>query len=370
MTQRATFAEIDLKAIAHNLNEIRKKASPAKIIAVVKTDAYGHGVKEIAELVVRQGVDYLGVALVEEGIELRNHGATIPILVFGGFFENQIELFLQHDLELTLFDENLVSALSRKALSKGKQAKVQIKVDTGMGRVGIDWREAVDFICKIKEFVNLKIVGIYTHFAASDARDKSYAHLQVRRFRKVLAQLDESGVNIPLKHAANSGAILDLPDSLLDMVRPGVSLYGYFPSQETTESIELKPAMSLKSHVLAVQKMEEESSISYSMTYKTDRKTKIAIVPIGYGDGYNRLFSNRGEVLIGGKRYPVVGRVCMDQIMIDVGAQSNIAVGDEVVLLGKQGNEEISIYEWCEKLDTIPYEITCAISKRVPRIYV
>ncbi len=369
MELRPTFAEIDLNAVDCNLKEIEKKVAPAQIMAVVKADAYGHGLKEISQVAIANGVKYLAVALLEEGIKLRENKISLPILVFGGFFENQIENYLRFNLEMTLFDMHRAEGLADKAREIGRPAKVHVKVDTGMGRIGIDWQKAAEFVQKIAEFNYLEIAGIYTHFATSDEKDKSYAITQLTRFQKVISELEKNNINIPLKHAANSGAVLDLPESYLDMVRPGVSMYGYYPSSQTTECIPLKPSMSIKSRVLSIKSVEKGIYISYNRTYRTKHKTTIAVVPIGYGDGYNRLLSNQGEVLIQGQRYPVIGRVCMDQIIIDVGNEDSMEVGDEVVLLGRQGNDEITIYEICQKLSTIPYEVTCWITERVPRVY-
>lgn len=368
MSFRATWAEINLGAIAHNLQEIKRKVAPAEIMAVIKADAYGHGLKEVARVALENNARYLGVSTVEEGVQLRKQ-TTTPILVFGGFFENQIKACLEHDLELTLFDFERAGALSKQAQASCNSAKVHIKVDTGMTRVGVHWQESLDFTRRVSELRCVKIVGIYTHFASADAKDKSFAKTQLQRFRKVLTELEMRNIQIPLKHTANSGAILDLPESYFDMVRPGVSIYGYYPSFEATESINLQPAMSFKSQVVAVKQVESGTKISYDSTYETVKQTKIVTVPVGYADGYNRLLSNQGEVLIRGKRYPVVGQVCMDFIMVDIGLENDIQTGDEVVLLGCQGDEEISIYEICEKLNTIPYEFTCMISSRVPRVY-
>lgn len=368
MSFRATCVEIDLNAISHNLQEIRKKVAPAGIMAVLKADAYGHGLKEVAQSALENGVEHLGVARLEEGLQLREYAST-PILVLGGFFEDQIDAFLENDLELTLFDLPRARTLSEKARAFGKSAKVHIKVDTGMGRVGIHWRRAVEFVLQVSELDNLNLIGIYTHFASADAKDKTFAKTQLQRFQNVVTDLEERNVTIPCRHTANSGAILDLPDSYFNMVRPGVSMYGYYPSAETSESVDLKPSMSIKSRVISIREVEAGTEISYDSTYETPTQTRIATIPVGYADGYNRLLSNQGEVLIGGKRFKIVGRVCMDQIMVDTGLENEIRVGDEVVLLGRQGDEEISIYEICEILNTIPYEFTSLISNRVPRVY-
>lgn len=366
---RPTFVEIDLGAIAHNLTEIVKHVAPAQIMAVVKADAYGHGFKEVSTIAIKHGATYLGVARVEEGISLRENKFNTPILVFGGFFENQIEDFLRFDLDFTLYDLNQAKALSEKTKALGKSARVHVKIDTGMGRVGVAWESAVDFIQTLLELNHLEIIGIYTHFADSDEKDKTFTNIQLKRFCQVLKKLKERNIRIPLKHTANSGAILDIPNSYFDMVRPGVMMYGYYPSLETSKSVAIKPSMSIKSKVIFLKEVEAGTPISYNRAFQTMKKTSIATVPIGYGDGYNRLLSNQGVVLIRGQRFPVVGRVCMDQIMVDVGSRSSVQIGDEVVLLGRQGNEEVTIYEICEKLNTIPYEITCWISDRLQRVY-
>lgn len=368
MSSGGTYVEVDLGAIAHNLQQIKNKVAPAEIMAVVKANAYGHGLKKATRVALENGARYLGVARVEEGVQLRQYAAA-PILVFGGFFESQIESALETDLDLTVFDLERAVALSKKANASRKTVKVHIKVDTGMTRVGVHWQHATDFMRQVSEFSNLDIVGIYTHFASADSKDKSFAETQLRRFQNVLTELDKKNIRIPIKHAANSGAILDLPESYFDMVRLGVSMYGYYPSRETTESVTLQPSMTFKSQVIAVKEVERGEKVSYNSTFETKRRTKIATIPVGYADGYNRLLSNQGEVLIRGNRYPVVGQVCMDLIMIDIGLKNDIQTGDEVVLFGRQGDTEISIYEICKKLNTIPYEFTCMISNRVPRVY-
>lgn len=367
---RPTFAEIDLSAIAYNISSIKNKVSPAQLMVATKADAYGHGAMEVTKTVLDNGADWLGVALVEEGIELRESGIDAPILVFGGIFIDQIEFFLKYDLHATVYELEHAIALAKLASQCNKIAKVHVKVDTGMGRAGIRHNEAMDFLEKIRALDGLEIVGLYTHFATSDWLNKDFALLQLKRFKQVVAEVQAAGIEIPLLHAANSGAIMDLPDTYFDMVRAGVSAYGYYPSSETSESVKLKPAMALKSKVLAVKNLAEGDFVSYNLTYKAKSATQIAILPIGYGDGYDRQLSNQSEVLICGNRYPVVGTVCMDQVMVDLGLDSSIKIGDEVVLLGRQGADEITIYEYCSKLKTIPYEVTCGFSKRVPRVYI
>ncbi len=335
---------------------------------MVKANAYGHGAAAVAKTAVAHGADYFGVARVEEGVELREAGIEKPILVLGGFFEDQIAESLKYNLELTLYDLGLAAVLSKRA-SPSQPARVHIKIDTGMGRVGAPWQEAPQFVEWVSELTNIEIVGIYTHLSSADEADPTYSHTQLARFREIILELENRGLRIPLKHAANSGAILNLPESYFDMVRPGVSLYGYYPAAETARSLSLRPAMSIKSRVIFIKEVEKDAFISYNRTYQARQKTRVATVAIGYADGYNRLLSNRGEVLIRGRRWPVIGRVTMDQIMVDIGTGSEIQIGDEVVLLGQQGGEEITIYEITERLNTIPYEVTCWVSERVPRVF-
>lgn len=365
---RPTYAEIDLRAIAHNLQQIRAKVAPAGIMAVVKANAYGHGALEVARAALASGATHLAVALVEEGIELRAAGVKAPILVFGGTVPEQAPLFLEHDLIATVYERQGAGALAQAAQRAGKSARLHVKVDTGMGRVGVAWEEALPFLNWLAGERGLQIDGIYTHFATSDDKDKAFAELQLARFAEVAEGVEAMGLRV-LRHAANSGAILDLPGSYFDLVRPGVMMYGYYPSPYTSRSVPLRPAMTLKSRVLYVKRVERGTSVSYGRQFIAAQETTIATLPVGYADGYNRLLSNRGEVLIRGRKYPVVGRVCMDQIMVDLGPESDIHPGEEVVLFGRQGDQEVSVYSICEKLQTIPYEVTCWVSARVPRVH-
>jgi alanine racemase len=366
---RAAVAEIDLAALRHNVAAIKQRVSPAKVMAVVKADAYGHGAVAVANAAIQAGAQYLGVALVEEGIELRQAGILAPTLVFGGVMPDQITQFLEFDLEMTVYTLEIAEQISRHCQALGQSARIHVKVDTGMNRVGVQWESARDVIQKIQKLPRLKLVGLSTHFATSDEKDKAYANLQLSRFRQVVAQLSEMGIKIPLKHAANSGAILDMPEAYFDMVRPGMLLYGWYPSRETSESIAIRPVMCFKTRVLHVKEIAMNETVSYGRKFKAGEPTRIATLPVGYADGYNRLLSNRGQVLIRGEKFPVAGRVCMDLIHANIGQNQKIGPGDEVVLFGKQGDAEVSVYEICELLNTIPYEVCCWVSKRVPRIY-
>ena len=366
---RPTVAEIDLSAISFNIRAIREKVFPAQVMAVVKADAYGHGAVPVAKEALKSGAAYLGVALVEEGIELRDAGIQAPILIFGGALEEQLPLFVKYNLEPTIYTIECARYLSQIADNENKQIPLHVKVDTGMGRVGVPHAEAVAFVESISQLPGIEVKGLYTHFSTSDERDKSYSHLQFARFEEIIRCLKNKKIEIPLKHAANSGAILDLPETYLDMVRPGVMMYGYYPSNETTESVAIKPAMTFKTRVLHIKDVPENTSVSYGRKFITKKPTRIATLPVGYADGYNRLLTNRGQVTIRGKKFPVVGRVCMDLILIDLGDDRKVQIGDEAVLFGKREENNFTVEEYCEIVNTIPYEVTCWVSKRVPRIY-
>jgi len=367
---RPTIAEINLSAIATNVRRICARVHPAEVMAVVKADAYGHGAIPVAQTALSAGASQLAVALLEEGLELRRNKIAAPILVFGGFFESQIDGFIANNLRFTLYDLRLAQTVSRRAQALGRKAQAHVKIDTGMGRVGLLPNEAIEAILAIAKLPNLELVGLYTHFASSDSRDKSYANQQLEQFKSIVQQLAHHDLRFKYLHAANSGAILDLPQSYFNLVRPGVMMYGYYPSNETSESIPLEPAMTLRTQIIFVKHVAAGTFISYNSTFQTRQATTIATLPIGYADGISRRFSNNFEVLVRGRSCPLVGRVCMDQIMIDLGDMRDVQVGEEVVVLGKQDDEEISIYEWCRKLETIPYEVTCGILRRVARIYV
>ena len=369
-TIRATCAEIDLEAIQHNFRQVRHRiGNGVKIMAVVKANAYGHGVLETTSALLKAGTDYLGVAILDEAVYLREHGIESPILVFSPPFSDQAESFLDCKVDATVCTVEAADILNALSSKRGRSANVHVKIDTGMGRLGVDYRQSVEFVKYVSSLNNLTLKGIYTHFATADEADKSFAQLQLTRFHEVVTTLTNTGVRIPLKHCANSGAILDLKDSYFDMVRPGIMLYGYYPSHDTSESLPLRPALSLRSRIGFLKKVEAGTSISYGRKYITSRTTTIASVPIGYADGFNRNLSNKAEAIIGGRRYPVVGTVCMDHVMLDVGSSGAAKLGDDVTFIGIDGDEMITAWDVADKLGTIPYEICCAISERVPRFY-
>lgn len=366
---RPTFAEIDLQAITHNLQGVRQRVGrDVKVMAVVKANAYGHGIVEVSKHLEKQRCDYFGVANVEEGVQLREAGVKKPILVFTLATELQARLAVEHDLELTISSAEEGATLNRIAQKKKKAVQIHLKIDTGMNRIGMRPEGIKDVVRSVAVLRSVQIKGVYTHFANADEKEKAYARMQLTRFQRSLEELRHAGIEPELIHVANSAAILDLPESYFDMVRPGITIYGYYPSRHTTESIPLKPALTLKSHISFVKSLHAGESVSYGRKFIARKRTTIATIPIGYADGYSRLLSGKTSVLIHGKRFPVAGLICMDQLMVDVGS-ANVRVGDEVVLIGKQGSAEITAWQLADKLSTIPYEICTSISSRVPRTY-
>jgi len=366
---QSTIAQVDLSAIASNLQGIQAKVAPAQVMAVVKANAYGHGAVTVSRLALEQGCSSLAVARVEEGIELRKAGIEAPILVLGGFSPDEAFFIPRFELDATILDETGMELLAAAAQKSASSLRVHVKIDTGMNRVGVRWDKSLALVQTLLTKKELHLQGLYSHFATADCLDKSYSQLQLERFCRTLEQLRHSGIEVPQKHIANSAAILDLPDSYFNLVRPGVMMYGYYPSRETSESIPLQPAMTLRTQVHMIKTIDRGESVSYGRLYLAKEKTHIATLAIGYGDGYNRLLSGCGEVLIKGERFPVVGRVCMDWTMVDLGDRSDICVGDEAVLFGRQGEASMTVDSICAKINTIPYEVTCWIAKRVPRLY-
>jgi len=366
------WAEINLAAVAHNIKALKALTKPGtKFMAVVKANGYGHGAEEVARVALENGADWLAVARVEEGIELRKKGIKASILVFGLVTGNMIREALENNLVLTVYNPESARAVADAALVRGRNAPVHLKVDTGMGRLGFFLDEqSIKEIRDIISIPGLDPLGIYTHFAAADAGDKSYTRLQLQRFQEGLQVLAGYGIDFPLRHAANSAALIDLPGAHFDMVRPGISIYGLYPSGEVDQSrVALKPAMAMKTRVTQVKEVDAGFSVSYGCTYATPAPTTLATVAVGYADGYTRLLSSKASVLVHGERAPVVGRICMDQCVIDVGHIPGVKPGDEVVLMGSQGNNTISTDEIASAIGTINYEVVTMISARVPRVY-
>jgi alanine racemase len=365
---RPTFAEIDLDAIRHNLEIVNYLVgNETKILGVVKADAYGHGIKEVSKAILDY-VDYFGVASLDEARVLREAGIKKPILVIGAILPEEIEGVLRFNVIQTVSDLNIPRKLSKLAIANNRKIKVHVKIDTGMGRLGFWHREAVGFIKKIASLKNIIIDGIFTHFPNAEA-DRVFTYNQIRNFKLLIEELWAHNIDIPIKHTANSMALIDFKDSHMNMVRPGLMMYGIYPKPSLMKNILLRPALTLKTKIAYLKAVQKGRTISYGMTYITRKQTKIATIPVGYGDGYSRHFSNRSEVLIRGVRCPIVGRVCMDMCMVDVGHLKHVNVGDDVILIGRQANEIIRAEELARLIGTIPYEILCNIGRRVPRIY-
>ena len=368
--ERPTYAPIDLALFDHNVACLRETLhQDTKILASVKANAYGHGIVEIAKESQRIGVDYLGIAIPEEGERLRKAGIRIPLLVLGPTLASGLDKIVECDIEQAIVDKQTLLLLQKEAEKQNHIAKVHIKYDTGMGRVGIRGLENLgEIIQLVQRMPNIELKGFFTHFANSDAADKTFAMEQLRRFQEGVELVHKAGFH-PIIHASNSGAALDIPEAEFDMVRVGIVLYGYYPSLNSRRRLNLKPILSLKSCVTQVKTMYAGETIGYDRIYTCDRETRVATVCIGYGDGYRRSYSNRADVLIKGKRVPVIGRVSMDQIMVDVTELKDVQVGEEVVLIGRQGNEHIWADELAQIDGTICYETLLSISERVPRIY-
>lgn len=365
---RPTHLTVDLDQLAQNLAAVRSHTGDAGVLAVVKANAYGHGLVPVARLFQAQGVSMLGVAYLEEGILLRRSGITCPILVMGGIIGDQIASFIEHDLTITASSVDKLHAIESEAARLGRRARVHLKVDTGMERIGVHWYSAQPLLEASLTCAHVDIDGIYSHLANADDSDLAHAREQVRRFDQVLAFYDERGLEPPTRHLANSGAVVQLPEATYDMVRPGLLLYGVNPLVDGPK-LDVQGALRWVSRVVYFKVVQPGNPISYGSTWSPDRLTRVVTVPVGYGDGYQRRMSGQAQVLIGGRRYPVVGRICMDQIMVDIGWDSAYN-GDEVVLLGSQGNEDVGVEEMAEWVGTITYEVLTAINTRVPRVYV
>jgi len=367
------WAEIDLNAIAHNVREIRKlTGSRVEMMGVVKADAYGHGVLEVVRTLLDNGVTQLAVSMLDEAIQIRKMGIDVPILILSYTDPARAEEIVENELTQTVFSFDLPQALSAASVKLGKSVKIHIKVDTGMTRVGfMPGYNAVKNIIEIGRMPGLIIEGIFTHFASADERETDYTYMQFERFMSICTELGRVGIHIPLKHVCNSAGIIQYPEMHLDMVRPGVILYGLYPSREVDRNkIRLKPAMTLKANVIFVKDVEPNVCISYGRTFRTSRPSKIATIPIGYADGYTRLLSNKGRMLVNGEFAPVVGNICMDQCMIDItDLKHEVHTGDEVVIFGSQSGACISVEELAAQIGTINYELVCIIGKRIPRVY-
>jgi alanine racemase len=364
---RPTWAEVNLNNLEYNFKQIKACLQPwIKVLVTVKADAYGHGLIPVSRKLTANGVDYLGVASIDEGIKLRKAHIKTPILVLGLIFKKDIQAFFTFKLTPTICDYELAVALNRKAAALNKPIHLHIKVDTGMGRIGVAYQDALALIKKIHKLKAVVIEGLFTHFPFADS-SRNFTVFQIKLFAKLVSQLKEAGIAIPLVHAANGIGLLDYQDSHFTMVRPGLVIYGLYPRPGL--GIKLKPVLSLKTRVIFIKQVPAGYGISYGHTYKTKSSAYIATLPIGYGDGYPRNLSNLAQLLISGRKFRVSGRICMDQIMVDTGAFKP-KITDEVVLIGKQGNEKITVEELADLSGTIPYEIVCGLGSRIPRIYI
>lgn len=363
---RPTWAEINLDYLEHNFKEVKSLLEPqTKVLVTVKADAYGHGLVEVAKRLVTCGVDYLGVASIDEGIKLRGAGIKTPILLLGLILKKDIRPLFTYQLTPTVCDRAMARALNARAAGLKQRISVHVKVDTGMGRIGVLHAEALELVADIHKLKNITIQGIFTHFALADS-DRKFTVLQINLFDRLISELKKKGIVIPLVHAANSIGLINYKHSHFTMVRPGLIIYGLHPKKNL--SLNLKPVLSLKTRVVFIKQVGSGYGISYGLTYVTKRPTHIVTLPVGYGDGYPRNLSNLGMLLIGGRRFRISGRICMDQMMVDVG-NFKPKIQDEVVLIGKQGKQKVTAEELADLSGTISYEIVCGLGSRIPRIY-
>lgn len=369
MPTRPTWLEIDLDAVSENVRRARQIVGPGvRVMAVVKGNAYGHGITHIARAAVAGGASMLGLACLSEAYLLKSSGIIAPMLVLGYTPAWQAEDAVRHNVRLTLFDLNTARALSQAAQRIGRPARVHIKVDTGMGRLGVLPDEAPDFVEAVSRLPGVEIEGIFTHFSTADEADKTYTYWQLAQFRQVLEAVERRGIHVPYIHAANSAALLTVPESHFNMVRLGIAMYGLAPSPATPLPPGFQPTITWKTIVAQVKRLPPGSFVSYGNTYRTQGEEVIAVIPVGYADGFRRAPTHWGHVLVHGQRAPIVGRVCMDQTMINVTHIPDVQQGDEVVLIGRQGDEEITVDEIAARFGTINYEVVSQILARVPRL--
>ncbi|WP_163193763.1 alanine racemase [Clostridium thermarum] len=369
---RPLWAEVNLDNIAHNMREVRRISASKEIIAVIKADAYGHGALEVAPVLIENGATRLAVAVVTEALELRRAVPNAPIMILGYTPVNYAEELIKNNIEVTVYNYEYVEALSKEAEKFNGTVKVHIAVDTGMGRIGfLPNDNSANDVYKISKLSNIIIESVFSHFSCSDEKDKEYTIYQFEKFNWFCDRLKEKGVKYNFRHIANSGAIIDMPSMHLDAVRPGILLYGYYPSDEVQkDKINIKPAMSLKASIINIKRLPAGEYISYGRTYRTERESVIATLPIGYADGYTRLLFNKGKVIVNGCFVPIVGRICMDMCMIDVTGIDGLKIGDEVIIMGEDKNIIYNADDIAKHIGTINYEVICAVSKRVPRVYI
>ena len=373
MLPKRIYAEINLDAICNNVKETMKTVGKkVDVLAIIKADAYGHGALRTAKALSEIGITNFGVATAEEAMQLRKNGIDGKILILNYTFEESYVKLIDNAITSTVFEYSHAKRLNDIAAILGKKADVHIKLDTGMGRVGfVPSDETFETIRKIYNLENIIVSGIYTHFACADMEDKAMTFEQIEKFDFFCKKLEDKGIRIPVKHLCNSAGIMEFPSAYANMVRNGIITYGLYPSDEVDKTkISLTPAMSIKSHVIYVKEAPADFTVSYGATYVTEKPTKIATIPIGYADGYPRSLSNRGRVLVKGKSAPIIGRVCMDQMMVDVTDIDDVKQGDVVTIVGKDGDENITVEELANMSGSFNYEFVCNINKRVPRVYI
>lgn len=373
-TYSRVYAKIDLDAIAYNMEQMKQNIRPeTKVMAVIKADGYGHGAVQIAEMMERWNYIWgFAVATLDEAVVLRTEGIQKPILVLGCVFPDQYMEMLKHEIRMNIYTEEMAESISRMAAREGKTAYMHIKLDTGMSRLGFGINEqSVETIKRISKMPNVNMEGIFTHFTKADEKDKSFTKKQIQEFVWMTERLKEKNVRFTYEHCSNSAGIIDVPEANFDIVRAGISTYGLYPSEEVDKTnVKLKPALALKSHVAFVKGIESGTPVSYGGTFVAKEKMKIATIPVGYADGYPRSLSNKGYVLIRGKKAPILGRVCMDQFMVDVTQIEGVSFGDKVTMIGKDGNEILPVEVLSELSGRFNYEFVCDLGKRIPRVYV
>jgi len=365
---RPTRVEVDLKILADNFNRVKNHVKDVKVMPILKANAYGHGLLRTAQFFQQLKADYLGVAVVEEGILLREKGINIPILVLGGVWGNQVPLFLKHNLIITASSIDKIKIIDETAKQMKVKAVVHLKIDTGMERIGVHHYNAEKFLETAYDCKNIIVEGIFSHFANAEAKDLTHANLQLERFNEVLTFFDKHSIKPPVKHFANSGAILQLPKANFDMVRPGIMLFGVYPSAEVKKTVEVKPTLSWKSLVVYFKVIKAGQPVGYGSTWKPDHNIRAVTIPVGYGDGYLRSMNSKAKVLLKGDKHPVIGTISMDQVVVNI-EQGSAYNGDEVILLGSDGKNSIMCEELADWAGTIPYEILTNINTRVPRVY-
>jgi len=373
---RPSYLEIDLDAYSKNIANFRKHLAgetkkTVKICTMVKANAYGHGLIEIAKRAEKSGVDYLGVAFLEEGVILRDAGIRIPILILGGIVKDQIESYLKYDLEITVSSNMKAQQINEVARNMGKKAIVHLKIDTGMQRIGVQYNNAIDFYTQTQELEHLKIRGIYSHLADADNEDNfEFVNVQLQRFKNVIDDLEQMfDLSKVIKHIANGAAAIKVKESWYDMIRVGIASFGFYPDKKCKDHIELHPVLGMKSQVVYFKVVPKNTSISYGRTYFTKEQTRIVTVPIGHGDGLDTRLDNIGKVIINGKIHKMAGRICMDQFMVDIGMDGEAYNGDQVVIIGKQGDQEITLEQICDECNINPFEFLSRLTSRLPRFY-